>query len=141
MDHKLVEFVARIPTSLKIKGRTRRYIQLRLAERYLPAELVHRKKQGFSSALPYLLADEFAQIFRAFLSDSALVKDGYLEGAPIAELLGEHLGRKVDHGNRLWLLCNAEIWYRMAIKGWGKQEIKARLAEHPSPKEMLAYAT
>ena len=140
MDHKLVEFVARIPTSLKVRGRTRRYIQLRLAERYLPAELVHRKKQGFSSPLPYLLADEFAQIFQEFLSDSALVQDGYLEGAPIANLLQEHLSRKVDHGNRLWLLCNAEIWYRMAIKGWGKQEVKARLAENPTPKEVLAYA-
>ncbi len=32
-------------------------------------------------------------------------------------LLGEHLGRKVDHGNRLWLLYNAEVWYRMTIEG------------------------
>jgi asparagine synthase (glutamine-hydrolysing) len=140
MDHKLVEFVARIPTSLKVRGRTRRYIQLRLAERYLPAELVYRKKQGFSSPLPYLLADEFAQIFRAFLSDSHLVQDGYLEGGLIAALLKEHLARKVDHGNRLWLLCNAEIWYRMAIKGWGRQDVKARLADNPSPQEILAYA-
>jgi len=36
MDHKLAEFVARIPATLKVRGRTRRYIQARLAERYLP---------------------------------------------------------------------------------------------------------
>ncbi|HEX7973841.1 MAG TPA: asparagine synthase (glutamine-hydrolyzing), partial [Anaerolineales bacterium] len=124
MDHKLAEFVARIPASLKVHGRTLRYIQARLAERYLPPELLHRKKQGFSSPLPYLLADEFRRLFAVFLSDSHLVRDGYLKDAPIRNLLAEHLGSKVDHGNRLWLLCNSEIWYRMEIEGWTRDAVK-----------------
>lgn len=127
MDHELAEFVARIPASLKVRGRTLRYVQNRIAERYLPPALLQRKKQGFSSALPYLLADEFRYLFEAFLSDSHLVRDGYLRDEPIRHLLGEHLGRKVDHGNRLWLLCNSEIWYRMAIEGWSKEQVKGRL--------------
>lgn len=127
MDHKLAEFVARIPASLKVKGRSLRYIQTRIAERYLPPELMQRKKQGFSSPLPYLLADEFRYLFEAFLSNSHLVRDGYLEEEPIKELLGQHLQRKVDHGNRLWLLCNSEIWYRMAIEGWTKARLSERL--------------
>lgn len=128
MDHVLAEFVARIPASLKVRGRTRRYIQTRIAERYLPPEILHRKKQGFSSALPYLLAGEFKKLFETFLYDSHLVRDGYLRREPIEGLLAEHLGRKVDHGNRLWLLCNAEVWYRMAIEGWTKAEVGERLA-------------
>jgi asparagine synthase (glutamine-hydrolysing) len=127
MDHKLVEFVAKIPTSLKVQGHTRRYIQTRLAERYLPPALLRRKKQGFSSALPYLLADEFHLLFKTFLSDSHLVRDGYLKGEPIQHLLAEHLHKKIDHGNRLWLLCNSEIWYRMAIEGWSKQQVREQL--------------
>ena len=127
LDHKLAEFCARIPVSLKVRGRTRRYIQTRLAERYLPREILRRKKQGFSSALPYLLADEFRVLFETFLSDSHLVRDGYLNHEPIAALLTQHLGKKVDHGNRLWLLCNAEIWYRMAIDGWSRGEVREGL--------------
>ncbi len=127
MDHNLAEFVARIPASLKVRGHTLRYIQTRLAERYLPIELLQRKKQGFSSALPYLLANEFQQLFKTFLSDSHLVHDGYLREEPIRHLLAEHLQRKVDHGNRLWLLCNAEIWYRMGIEGWTKEQLKDQL--------------
>jgi asparagine synthase (glutamine-hydrolysing) len=127
MDHKLAEFVARIPASLKVKGRSLRYIQTRIAERYLPPELMRRKKQGFSSPLPYLLADEFRYLFEAFLSNSHLVQAGYLEEEPIKELLGQHVQRKVDHGNRLWLLCNSEIWYRMAIEGWTKAQLTERL--------------
>ena len=117
MDHKLAEFCARIPASLKIKGRTLRYVQQRIAERYLPNEVLNRKKQGFSSALPYLLDDQFRRLFEDYLVDSHLVRDGYLTQEPVNVLLGEHLGRKVDHGNRLWLLYNAEVWYRMTIEG------------------------
>ena len=117
MDHKLAEFCARIPASLKVKGRTLRYVQQRIAERYLPDAVLHRKKQGFSSALPYLLADQFRRLFEDYLVDSHLVRDGYLNQEPVNVLLGEHLGRKVDHGNRLWLLYNAEVWYRMTIEG------------------------
>jgi asparagine synthase (glutamine-hydrolysing) len=128
MDHKLAEFVARIPSSFKVRGRTRRYIQTRLAERYLPPELLHRRKQGFSSALPYMLAGEFRRLFQLFLSDAHLVREGYLRGEAIEALLSEHLSQRADHGNRLWLLCNAEIWYRMGIQGWTREQLKAQLS-------------
>jgi asparagine synthase (glutamine-hydrolysing) len=45
-------------------------------------------------------------------------------------MLREHLERKVDHGNRLWLLCNSEIWYRMKIEDETKEDIKERLKEN-----------
>jgi asparagine synthase (glutamine-hydrolysing) len=132
MDHKLVEFVAQIPVYFKVRGNTRRYIQTRLAERYLPPALLKRKKIGFSSPLPYLLADEFRHLFQVFLSDSYLVRDGYLRGEPIKLLLEQHLGKKVDHANRLWLLCNSEIWYRMAVENWTKERLKEELSEYHS---------
>ena len=138
MDHKLVEFVARMPVSLKVRGHNLRYIQARLAERYLPPELLHRKKQGFSSPLPYLLADEFKMLYQTFLNDSHMVRDGYLRAEPIQKLLGEHLNKKVDHGNRLWLLCNSEIWYRMKIENESKEDIQARLTE--SSLREMSYA-
>jgi asparagine synthase (glutamine-hydrolysing) len=128
LDHTLVEFVARIPSSLKVRGRHLRYIQTRLAARHVPAAVAGRTKQGFSSALPYMLADEFRRLYEAFLSDSQLVTDGYLKAGPIRGFVAEHLSRRADHGNRLWLLGNAEIWYRMAIKGSSVDEITERFS-------------
>ena len=132
MDHKLAEFAARIPVQYKVRGRQLRYLQRRLAERYVAPEVLNRKKQGFSSALPYLLADEFRYLFQAFLEDSHLVRDGYLNDAPVQQFLAEHLSRKVDHGNRLWLLCNAEIWYRMGIEEWSREAMRDKLSEFGS---------
>ena len=127
LDHKLAEFCAKIPTKYKVNGTKRRFIQVELAKKYLPEALITKKKQGFNSPLPYMLADEFGLLYRLFLNDSHLVHEGYLNQQAINELLTEHLSKKVDHGNRLWLLCNAEVWYRMNIENQGKAAIKALL--------------
>jgi len=123
LDHKLAEFCAAIPPHFKVKGTTRRYIQVELAKKLLPEKLLAKKKQGFSSALPYLLAEEFRLLYALFLRDASLVKDGYLNPGAIHELVDAHLAKKADHGNRLWLLLNAEIWYRMNIENQGREEI------------------
>jgi asparagine synthase (glutamine-hydrolysing) len=128
MDHRLAEFAARIPSDLKVRGRTLRYIQRKLAARYLPPEILARSKQGFSSALPYILKDEYTKLYARYLRDSELVRAGVLARAPIDALLQEHLAGRADHGNRLWLLINSEIWYRMMIMGQPKEEFREREA-------------
>jgi hypothetical protein len=43
-------------------------------------------------------------------------------------LLGEHLAGRADHGNRLWLLLNSEVWYRMYIQGATADDVIAEIA-------------
>jgi asparagine synthase (glutamine-hydrolysing) len=117
MDHRLAEFAARLPSRLKVQGRALRVIQRRLARRYLPPEIIDRPKQGFSSALPYILRSEYRTLYEAALSDSRLVKAGILRAEPIQALVAAQQAGRADHGNRLWLLVNAELWYRMMILG------------------------
>ncbi|MHC4949054.1 MAG: asparagine synthase (glutamine-hydrolyzing) [Planctomycetota bacterium] len=130
MDHELAEFAARLPVRLKVRGRCTRYIQRRLCEKYLPAELLSRPKQGFQSALPYMLRDEYRLLFDLFLGASTLARDGLLDQAAIDRLLREHLGGRVDHGNRLWLVLNSEVWYRMFIDGESADAVAGRIREH-----------
>lgn len=127
LDHKLAEFCASIPPEYKVRRNRLRYIQVELAKKYLPPALIQRKKQGFNSPLTYLLADEFRFLYKTFLEDSRLVSKGYLNRSTVEILLREHLERKTDHGQRLWLLCNAEIWYRMYIEGLGKDALRKEL--------------
>jgi asparagine synthase (glutamine-hydrolysing) len=124
LDHKLAEFCARIPSRLKVKGHRLRHIQVELSRKYLPPAVLKRKKQGFAVALPYMLADEFRLLFRRFLRDSSLARDGYLNQWAIDALLEDHLGSRSDHGQRLWLLLNSELWYRMHVDGMKKEEMK-----------------
>lgn len=124
MDHKLFEFGAAIPSRYKVRHTRLRYIQVELAKKYLPRALIRRKKQGFNSPLTYILADEFRILYNTFLGDSSLVRDGYLEASAIRSILEDHLHHKVDHGQRLWLLLNSEVWYRMHIDGMTKEDMK-----------------
>jgi len=130
MDHKLAEYAAHLPWTLKVRGRQLRYIQRKLAARYLPPEILTRSKQGFSSALPYILKDEYRALYAACLQNSELVEAGVLARAPIQQLLQEHLSGRVDHGNRLWLLINSEIWYRMMILGQPREDFRGAADPH-----------
>lgn len=127
MDHELASFAARLAPALKVRGGTLRYIQRKLAARYLPPQILNRPKQGFSSALPYLLQKEYARLYTSCLRDSRLAHDGILDGAVMTRLIDEHLAKRADHGNRLWLLINAEVWYRMKILGQSKEDMRAVL--------------
>jgi len=127
MDHELAAFAARLAPALKVRGGTLRYIQRKLAARYLPPHILNRPKQGFSSALPYLLQREHAQLYSTCLRDSRLARDRILDGAVMTRLIDEHLAKRADHGNRLWLLINAEVWYRMAILGESKEDMQREL--------------
>lgn len=124
MDHELASFAARLPATMKVRGGTLRYIQRKLAARYLPPEVLDRPKQGFSSALPYLLQKEYTQLYRTCLRQSQLVHDNVLDRNAISQLVDEHTSKRADHGNRLWLLINAEIWYRMCILGQSKEDLR-----------------
>ena len=128
MDHELAEFAARLPVDLKIRGRSLRYLQTQLARRYVPAEVLARKKQGFSSAIPYMLRDELDALYEAFLPASALGRDGFLNGDVVRQLLATHRLGRADHGQRLWLLVNSEAWYRTFILGQSADDLAECIA-------------
>ena len=130
MDSRVVEFAARLPVDLKVRGRTLRYLQRRLAERYLPREIVDRPKQGFSSALPYMLRDEYRLFYSLFLERSRLAEDGILVQETIDRFRSAHAAGREDHGQRLWLLLNAELWYRMFIAGESSADLHERIRRH-----------
>jgi asparagine synthase (glutamine-hydrolysing) len=138
LDPRFAEFMARVPVKLKIRGRRLRYLERRLGERYLPPEVLARKKQGFASPLMYIMDDEVRTLAPALLLRSELVRDGYLEGATVKRLVDEHLARRRDHGNRIWLLLSAEVWYRRYIGGRSTEDLEAELEQARPGAPLLA---
>jgi asparagine synthase (glutamine-hydrolysing) len=129
LDHRLAEFSARLPMRMKVRGRSLRRIEVMLAQRHLPQAVLDRPKQGFASALPYMLRDEYRLLFDRFLHGGALAREGLVRAAEVERLLSEHAAGQVDHGNRLWLLLNAEVWYRMFLGGASAESLGAAIAE------------
>jgi asparagine synthase (glutamine-hydrolysing) len=132
LDVRFAELMARVPTGLKVRGRRLRYLERKLAERYLPREVLSRKKQGFASPLMYILNEEVRRLAPRLLLESELVRDGYLRTERVRELVSEHLEGRRDHGNRIWLLLTAEVWYRHFIGRRSAEDLEAELAEATS---------
>ena len=140
LDPRFAEFMARVPTTLKIRGRRLRYLERRLGERYLPPEVLRRKKQGFASPLMYILEQEVRTLAPRLLHQSELVRDGYLRGERVRQLVDEHLTRRYDHGNRIWLLLSAEVWYRRYISRRSQADLEIELSDGLSEPGMGALS-
>jgi asparagine synthase (glutamine-hydrolysing) len=103
MDHHVVEFAARMPARLKIKGLKLKYLLRKVAARYLPGELVWMRT-------------DLSAFVRNLFSESRFAEAGIFDGDYMALILDEHVSGKVDHNYRLWLLANLEIWYRLYVE-------------------------
>ena len=76
VDYKVVEFAARIPSAMKLKGRSLKHILKKTASRYVPHEVIYRKKQGFSFPLSLWMRTELAGFLHRLFDDSRMVELG-----------------------------------------------------------------
>ncbi len=112
LDHRLVEFAAGVPADLKYRGSTSKYLLKRHLVRRLPADLVHRRKMGFSVPLGRWLRHDLRSLAEELLFSRAAAGRGYFEAGPVRALWDEHLSGRRDHAPRLWGLMMLELWHR-----------------------------
>ncbi len=112
LDHELIEFVARIPSNLKLKGLTSKYILKKALKDLLPKEILKRGKMGFGIPIGKWFRKELRNYLKEILLDAKSLKREYFKKGRIEELLTEHTSGRVDHGYRLWALLNLELWHQ-----------------------------
>jgi asparagine synthase (glutamine-hydrolysing) len=104
LDHRLVEFAARVPAKLRLRGGTGKWLLKRALGRFLPDEILRRRKMGFvtpvSAWFRGALADEAATVARS----PALAELGWFDQAAIARLAADHRSGRAEHGRLLWQL-------------------------------------
>ena len=66
------------------------------------------------------------------------MRAGYLRAERVKQLVDEHLSRRYDHGNRIWLLLSAEVWYRRYISRRSQADLEIELADRLSEPAMPA---
>jgi asparagine synthase (glutamine-hydrolysing) len=129
LDHRLAEFVASLPASLKMRGKTLKYLLRRVAAPYLPESILKRPKQGFMFPLGYWMKGPLLPVIQHLLANSRLIEEGIFRREPIDRLVAEHVAHKADHHVRLWMILNVEIWYRMYVRGERLEDLTGLLRE------------
>jgi asparagine synthase (glutamine-hydrolysing) len=120
LDHKLVEFVATIPSSLKLNGTSGKYIFKKAMERLLPPETVHRKKMGFNVPVGLWFRNEIRDFASKILLDAHSGIDAYFNSDLIRKMWNQHQSGVRDNATKLWVLLIFEMWYRRFMIDGGR---------------------
>jgi len=123
LDRTVVEFAQRLDASFKIRNGSRKWLHRRVSEKFLPPQIMRRKKRGFAvnvvddwfdsgigGALPAMLMDEGSLIFEL------------LKPEPVSKLLRDHQSKRQDNHKLLFSLVMLEQWLR-GVRSGAKQAI------------------
>ena len=142
LDHKLLEFAARVPSSLKLKDGQSKYLLRRVLDKRVPRSIIERKKSGFAAPIAEWLRGPLAPMTNELLLDGRLRNRGIFNDREVTRLWREHRSRQADHEHRLWQLVMLELWFREFIDrpgGTGQQTALAgRAAADPVAAPMSA---
>jgi asparagine synthase (glutamine-hydrolysing) len=111
LDHRLIEYAAGLPASLKVRGATLKYILKKAVEKWLPHEIVHRQKRGFSVPIASWIRGELRPLVDETLNEEKLKREGIFNPVFVRHLLDEHWSGAGDHRKNLWTLIAFQTWW------------------------------
>jgi asparagine synthase (glutamine-hydrolysing) len=110
LDHELVEAVARIPSSLKIKGARLRYIQKMSMRPHLPAQVFKKRKWGFGCPVGRWFRHELRELLRDSLAADRVRRKGLFEPTAVQALIDAHEHYREDNADVLLGLLTFDLW-------------------------------
>jgi asparagine synthase (glutamine-hydrolysing) len=115
LDHKVVEFAARLPSSLKVDGLRSKVVLKKLAESYLPYENIYRRKVGFTVPLTRWFVGPWRGLIEKVLLSDRCLSRGYYRPEGVRKVIDDHVNSRVDREQGIWLMLALEIWHRLFI--------------------------
>jgi asparagine synthase (glutamine-hydrolysing) len=127
LDVELVQFLESLPSSLKLRGRTRKYIHKKAAEAWLPKQIIYRKKRGFATPIDEWLQSDLAVAARKAFNAKNSACSMYFNLSFVNEMIEKHQARKRDFKKHLFALLSFEFWHKTFFEN------------HKIAGEMLSY--
>jgi asparagine synthase (glutamine-hydrolysing) len=108
LDHRFVEFAARLPARMRLRGGSGKWLMKQALKDRLPDEILRRRKMGFVTPVGAWFRGSLAGEAAAIAHGSALAETGWFESSAIATLAEDHRRGRSDHGRLLWQLLMLE---------------------------------
>jgi asparagine synthase (glutamine-hydrolysing) len=115
LDHRLLEFAARVPSSLKLRDGRGKFLLRKVLDRRVPRDILDRGKHGFEAPIGEWLRGALAPMTDDLLCDGRLRERGLFDDAEVTRLWREHRAGRADHRHRLWQLVMLELWFRQFV--------------------------
>lgn len=111
LDYRLIEYVARLDPSLKIRGGNKKYLLKKITHKYLPKEIMDRPKMGFSVPIVEWFSDELKHFLDHYFDPIMLERQGLFDVASLLRLKTDYLSGNINNVNKLWLVLMFQMWY------------------------------
>jgi asparagine synthase (glutamine-hydrolysing) len=115
LDPDLVALAARLPVSVKQKGRAGKWVLREAMRPMLPREVLHRSKAGFGAPLRHWLRDPLRSVVDGVLSEASLTRRGLFDPAAVRRLVERDRAGRVDAAYAIFGLVCIELWCRMFV--------------------------
>ena len=116
LDLELIEFLESLPASLKLRGRTGKYIHKLALREWLPEEIIARPKRGFDTPMDEWLQGELAQTAQRLILESDSACRRYFHVEYIVEMIARHISRRENFQRHIFTLLSFEIWHRVFME-------------------------
>ncbi len=110
LDHRVIEFVWRLPLSLKFRNGTTKWLLRQMLTRYVPRTLTERPKCGFTMPIDSWLRGPLREWADTLLDERRLLQDGILNVFPIRQKWAEHLTGRQNWQYHLWDVLVFQAW-------------------------------
>ncbi len=116
LDYRLVEFCSSLPTSLKLKGMTEKYLLRKAMKGLIPEAARQRKKERFFVPINSWFQGELMGITKQLLDDNALKQQKIFNPDYIHKVFAGFKSSPLFYSRQLWSLLNFQLWYRQFIE-------------------------
>ena len=125
MDHLLVEWLATLPSALKIRAGEGKYLLKKAMEPRLPRDILYRPKMGFAVPLARWLRGPLRARVRATLTTGPLIDCGLFNRPVLKSLLAQHESGTRDHSTPIWTLLMFDAFLRTSLEAQRPQLVAA----------------
>ena len=115
MDHKLVEWVATLPSSLKMQGAEGKFMLKKAMEPHLPDSVLYRPKMGFAVPLARWFRGPLRERLRGALLNGRMAESGMFNQGNIEQILTQHESGARDHSTPIWTLLMFDAFLRCVM--------------------------
>jgi len=126
----LVEHMAQVPVSLKLRGQRSKYILKHALRGVLPDATLTRGKKGFGIPVARWIRGPLKELMMSTLAADKLRREGFFQPAYVQRLLDDHLGGRRDNRKQLWTLFMFERWYERYAAPFETTAEPAAAVEH-----------
>lgn len=116
LDLDLVNLSTRIPPGIKMKGNVAKYILKKVAENYLPKDVIYRSKAGFAAPIRSWVKRDLKPLFDEKLSESSISKRNIFNPMEVQNLIRENTKLKADNAYLLFALLAIDSWMEQFLK-------------------------